>query len=71
MIAVGDQVTSMKEMPMCHRTQCRACKKVTWAGCGQHRNEVMREVPKAERCTCTAQEREAARKSTFLGRLFG
>jgi hypothetical protein len=56
---------------MCHQTTCRICKKATWAGCGQHREQVLRGVPKSQRCSCTAAEKEAARKATFFGRLFG
>jgi hypothetical protein len=56
---------------MCHQTTCKLCKKATWSGCGQHRNEVLRGIPKQQRCSCTAAEREAARKRTFLGRLLG
>ena len=36
-----------------------ACKKATWAGCGQHKNEVLRGVPKNQRCSCTAADKEA------------
>lgn len=56
---------------MCHQTTCRACNKRTWAGCGQHRQEVMRGVPKDQRCTCTAAEKAAASKNSFFSRLFG
>ena len=55
---------------MCRQTTCRACKKPTWAGCGQHRNEVLRGVPKDQRCRCTAEERSAD-KGSFLSRLLG
>jgi hypothetical protein len=54
---------------MCHQTTCRACKKKTWAGCGQHKNEVMRGVPKNDRCTCTQAEKDAAKG--FFARLLG
>ena len=55
---------------MCHQTTCRACKKRTWAGCGQHKQQVMRGVPKDQRCNCTAAEKAAANRG-FLSRLFG
>jgi hypothetical protein len=35
---------------MCHAKRCRKCDKVTWAGCGQHVDQVMRNVPRADRC---------------------
>lgn len=56
---------------MCHQTTCKLCKKATWAGCGQHKDDVMRGVPKNQRCVCTPEQKEAARKQSFFGRLFG
>jgi hypothetical protein len=35
---------------MCRATTCRTCGKTTWAGCGQHVDQVMRGVPTAQRC---------------------
>lgn len=35
---------------MCRQVTCRTCGKTTWAGCGQHVDEVMRGVPKRDRC---------------------
>ncbi|MDA8033106.1 MAG: hypothetical protein M0T71_02895 [Actinomycetota bacterium] len=29
---------------------CRKCGKTTWAGCGQHVQQVLRNVPAADRC---------------------
>ena len=55
---------------MCRQTTCRACNKATWAGCGQHKNEVLRGVPKNQRCSCTEAEKAAA-KGGFFSRLFG
>jgi len=37
---------------MCRQVTCRRCGKPTWAGCGQHVNQVMAGVPKAKRCQC-------------------
>ncbi|GAA4484056.1 hypothetical protein GCM10023094_36520 [Rhodococcus olei] len=42
---------------MCQPTPCTRCGKTTWAGCGNHVDDVMRHVPVAQRCTC---ERPAA-----------
>lgn len=56
---------------MCHQTTCKICKKATWAGCGQHQDQVMRGIPQADRCACTQADKDAARKQTFFGRLFG
>jgi hypothetical protein len=60
----------LEVMTMCHQTTCRSCKKRTWAGCGQHKQQVMRGVPKDQRCTCTAAEKAAANRG-LLARLFG
>ena len=35
---------------MCRAVTCRTCGKTTWAGCGQHVDQVMRGVPAAQRC---------------------
>lgn len=50
---------------MCQAVTCRTCGKVTWSGCGQHVDQVMRGVPQSERCE--GHESEPG----FLARLFG
>ncbi len=35
---------------MCRAVRCRTCGKATWSGCGQHVEQVLRGVPKSERC---------------------
>lgn len=37
---------------MCYPVICPRCRKTTWDGCGQHVDEVMADVPPADRCTC-------------------
>ena len=37
---------------MCRQITCRKCGKQTWAGCGQHVNQVMAGVPKSQQCQC-------------------
>lgn len=54
---------------MCRQATCRSCTKLTWAGCGQHKNEVLRGVPKADRCSCTPEQKAASKG--FFARLFG
>ena len=49
---------------MCHRVVCRTCGKPTWAGCGQHIEEVLHDVPPAKRCPCP-------RPKSWLARLLG
>lgn len=53
---------------MCSPTTCRTCSKTTWAGCGQHVDRVMRNVPSSQQCTCSADQRETG---GLLARLFG
>lgn len=48
---------------MCHRVTCRKCGKPTYAGCGAHIEQVIGDVPPAQRCRCR-EEREAARKAS-------
>jgi hypothetical protein len=36
---------------MCVAVQCKACGKTTWSGCGEHVSDVLRKVPKRDRCT--------------------
>ncbi|MDQ0381345.1 hypothetical protein FB470_005339 [Amycolatopsis thermophila] len=37
---------------MCRRVTCSRCGKATYAGCGQHVEEVLSGVPAAQRCQC-------------------
>jgi hypothetical protein len=37
---------------MCRRVSCSKCNKPTFAGCGQHVEQVLGDVPKADRCRC-------------------
>ncbi|MDJ0418878.1 hypothetical protein [Rhodococcus opacus] len=55
---------------MCYPTPCPTCSKTTWGGCGQHADSVLRSVPAADRCTCTAGAAEPA-KPGFFRALFG
>jgi len=41
---------------MCRAVRCGKCGKMGWAGCGRHVEEVLRGVPKAERCEGHAGE---------------
>ncbi|HSP60434.1 MAG TPA: hypothetical protein VLO09_05185 [Ornithinimicrobium sp.] len=53
---------------MCRAVTCKSCGKTTWAGCGQHVDQVMRGVPNSQRCSGHEQE---AGSGGFLGKLFG
>jgi hypothetical protein len=37
---------------MCTKVKCSSCGKATYAGCGQHIEEVLAGVPESERCRC-------------------
>lgn len=37
---------------MCRRVTCDRCGKPTYAGCGQHIEQVLSDVPKEDRCRC-------------------
>lgn len=50
---------------MCREVTCRKCGKATWAGCGQHVDQVMRGIPKNQRCL--GHEAEPG----FFAKLFG
>lgn len=53
---------------MCSAVKCRTCGKTTWSGCGQHVDQVMRNVPKADRCP--GHPKSEQKKAGFFG-LFG
>ena len=55
---------------MCRPATCKTCGKTTWAGCGQHVDQVMAGVPRADRCQGHPDE-PATTGGSFLGRLFG
>jgi len=52
---------------MCHAKTCKTCGKTTWAGCGQHVDQVMRGVPKSQRCPGHENEQPSG---GLLSRLF-
>lgn len=53
---------------MCRSVTCRTCGKTTWAGCGQHVDQVMAGVPAAQRCP---GHEAGAERTGLLARLFG
>lgn len=58
---------------MCRAVTCKRCGKTTWAGCGQHVDDVMKNVPNQDRCTCADQQASSAQGQGggVFGRLFG
>ncbi len=55
---------------MCRQVNCRKCGKTTWAGCGQHVDQVMRGVSTSQRCTCDS-DAPSDSGSGFWGKLLG
>ena len=55
---------------MCRPTRCKTCGKTTWAGCGQHVDQVMRHVPAGQRCPGHPKDASASSEG-FFGKLFG
>ncbi|MGW6004416.1 hypothetical protein ACWFNS_12360 [Oerskovia enterophila] len=57
---------------MCRAVTCKKCGKTTWAGCGQHVDDVLRGVPRKDRCEGHAAEpSQGSSPGSFLARLFG
>ncbi len=57
---------------MCAPTTCKQCGKTTWKGCGQHVDDVRRQVPADRWCGGHADEATDATPSKgFLSRLLG
>lgn len=46
---------------MCRRIECSKCGKPSYAGCGAHVEQVLRDVPREDRCRCN-EEKAAAKK---------
>jgi len=53
---------------MCHAVTCRTCGKTTWAGCGEHVDQVMRKVPNSQRCP--GHDKQESTSGGFFGKLF-
>ena len=44
---------------MCRRVECSKCGRPTYAGCGMHVEQVLGNVPPAQRCRCRAEDATA------------
>lgn len=53
---------------MCRPITCKKCGKTTWAGCGQHVDQVMAGVPASKRCQGHDNEPD---KRGLSGKIFG
>lgn len=40
---------------MCRRITCKSCGKPSFAGCGAHIEQVLGDVPPAQRCHCNGE----------------
>jgi hypothetical protein len=59
---------------MCRRVTCSRCDRPSFAGCGAHVEQVLGDVPPAERCRCherTATAPSGERRSWFARLLNG
>ena len=54
---------------MCRPAGCKTCGKTTWAGCGQHVDQVMRNVPADQRCPGHVAAPTGERGAGFLSRI--
>ncbi|HSD90844.1 MAG TPA: hypothetical protein VLB44_25140 [Kofleriaceae bacterium] len=55
---------------MCRAVVCRTCQRPTWAGCGAHVEQVLGHVPPAQRCQCSAAEKDTGGLGGLLKSLF-
>jgi hypothetical protein len=53
---------------MCQRATCPTCDRPTFAGCGMHVEQVLADVPTAQRCQCGAS---APAGGSLFRRLWG
>ncbi|MDQ2756572.1 MAG: hypothetical protein M3Y71_08410 [Actinomycetota bacterium] len=56
---------------MCRPVNCKTCGKTTWAGCGQHVDQVMAGVPKSNRCPGHQAEASTTTGRSIFSRMFG
>jgi len=57
---------------MCSPKKCSICGKTGWTGCGQHVDQVMKNVAVQDRCKCSAQDKANAKASApgIFARIF-
>ncbi len=56
---------------MCRAVTCRKCGKASWAGCGQHVNQVLAGIPASRRCAGHAKDPAVGGGGGWLRKLFG
>ena len=52
---------------MCRRVDCPSCGRPTFAGCGMHVEQVLGNVPPAERCHCREESVKKAGETAGAG----
>jgi hypothetical protein len=52
---------------MCRRVECRKCGRPTFAGCGMHVEQVLGDIPAAQRCRCREEQAKDPGSSTTTG----
>lgn len=57
---------------MCYQITCQVCGKPTWAGCGEHIEQALADVPVGDRCPGHSEAEIAQHRSQggFFQRLF-
>lgn len=56
---------------MCRRIECSKCGRPSFAGCGMHIEQVLGNVPPAERCKCREEKAAAGDEGKgWFGSLF-
>lgn len=55
---------------MCRPVICKTCGKTTWAGCGQHIDDVKRTVPAGQWCPGHENDVKEPATGGFFARLF-
>lgn len=53
---------------MCSAVTCTTCGKMTWSGCGQHVDQVMRGIPASQRCLGHGKQPRPSLLSRLTGR---
>lgn len=55
---------------MCYRVTCPKCDRPSFSGCGRHVEQVLRDVPVEERCSCRQHAAAAPLDPAAAGSLF-
>lgn len=56
---------------MCRPVPCKTCGKTTWAGCGNHIDQVKASVAPGQWCNCPRNDSTSTNSQGFFSRIFG